>query len=75
MRCRILTLEEPEKVYVKCTLKGEPARIVLELKERGIVKSVREAVVQGLITFYEMTMDRDLKRAQAKASRRIEEEA
>ena len=70
-----MTLKEPEKVYVKCTLEGEPARIILELKERGIVKSVREAVVQGLLSFYERTMDRDLKWAQARASRRIEEEA
>ena len=69
-----MTLKETDKVYVKCTLRGEPARIVVELKERGIVRSVREAVVQGLLTFYEKTMERDLKRAQARASRRLEEE-
>ena len=69
-----MTLKETDKVYVKCTLRGEPARIVVELKERGIVRSVREAVVQGLLTFYEKTMERDLKRAQARTSRRLEEE-
>lgn len=71
----MLTLKDPRKVYVKCTLRGEPARIILELKERGIVKSVREAVVQGLLTFYEKTMERDLKRAQARTSLRLEREA
>jgi len=45
MRWVVLTLKEPETVYVKCTLRGEPARIVAELKERGVVKSAREAVV------------------------------
>jgi hypothetical protein len=74
MRCGVLTLKEPETVYVKCTLRGEPARIVAELKERGVVRSVREAVVQGLLVFYDKTMERDLKRAQARASRRLEEE-
>jgi hypothetical protein len=56
-------------------LRGEPARIVRELKGRGIVKSVREAVVQGLLLLYERTTERDLRRAQARASRRLEEEA
>jgi len=69
-----LTRKETDKVYVKCTLRGEPARIVVELKERGVVRSVREAVVHGLLALYEKTMERDLKRAQVLASRRLEEE-
>ena len=67
--------ENKEKLHVKCTLTGEPARIVLELKERGIVRSVREAVVHGILAFYERTVERDLKNAQAKASLRLQEEA
>ena len=66
--------EPNEKLYVKCTLTGEPARMVLELKERGIVRSVREAVVHGILAFYEKTAERDLKNAQAKASLRLQEE-
>jgi len=62
-----------ERLYVKCVLSGEPALIVRELKERGIVKSVREAVVQGLLLLYEKTAERDLRMAQARASRRLEE--
>jgi len=74
MRCVVLTLEKPEKVYLKCTLRGDPALIVLELKERGIVGSVREAVVQGLFAFYERILERDLRRAQVASARRIAEE-
>lgn len=70
-----LKKESSEKLHVKCTLTGEPARIVLELKERGIVRSVREAMVHGILAFYERTAERDLKRAQASASLRLQEEA
>lgn len=66
-------LNRDETLYVKCVLRGEPAKIVRELKSRGLVKSVREAVVQGLLLLYEKTAERDLKRAQARAGRRLEE--
>ena len=69
-----MTLEKPERVYLKCVLRGDPALIVLELKERGIVGSVREAVVQGLFVFYEKILERDLRRAQVASARRIAEE-
>jgi len=70
----VLTTKEPGKVYVKCTLRGEPARIILELKERGIVRSVREAIVQGILAYYERISDQDLRTAQARTRRRLEEE-
>lgn len=60
-----------EKLYVKCILTGEPARIVSELKQRGIVSSVREAVVQGLFSYYEKVVERDLDRAKLRASQRL----
>ena len=65
---------EDEIVWVKCELEGKPARIVRELKRRGMVKSVREAVVQGLLTYWDQVMMRDLREAQARTSRRLEEE-
>jgi len=34
MRCVVLTLEKPKKVYLKCVLRADPALIVMELKER-----------------------------------------
>jgi hypothetical protein len=74
MRYSVLTLEKPERVYLKCVLRGDPALIVLELKERWIVGSVREAVVQGLFAFYENILEKDLRRAQVASARRIAEE-
>lgn len=67
-----MAVEETEKkIYVKCTLSGEPARIVRELKARGVVASVREAVVHGILEYYEKILKRDLEREQLKASRRL----
>lgn len=43
-------------------------------EEIRTVSRVEEAVVQGLLAFYEETMERDLKRARVRASRRLEEE-
>jgi hypothetical protein len=74
-RMKPLKGEYVEKLHVKCTLTGEPARMVRELKERGLVRSIREAMVQGILVLYERTAERDLKRAQARASLRLEEEA
>lgn len=62
-------------MYVKCTLKGEPACIVLKLKERGIMRSSQEVVVQGFLAFYEEVTEQDLRTAQARTRRRFEEEA
>ena len=67
--------EYVEKLHVKCILTGEPALMVRELKERGLVRSIREAIVQGILALYERTAERDLKRAQARASLRLEKEA
>jgi hypothetical protein len=59
---------------VKCILRGEPARVVRELQERGLVKSVREAVVQGLLALADKVTEQELRRAQARASKRLEED-
>ena len=66
-----MSQEETEIVWVKCELEGKPARIVKELKRRGVVKSVREAVVQGLLTYWDQMMVRDLREAQAQTGARI----
>jgi hypothetical protein len=59
-------------VYVKCVLRGEPARIVRELKERGVACSVREIVVQGLVALEERTLEREIKGGRLRAERRGE---
>ena len=62
------------KVSVRCIISGEPARVFLELKRRGLVRSTRDAVVQGLMCLHERIVQRDLKLAQLKASQRLNEE-
>jgi len=62
------------KVNIKCAVIGEPARIFFELKRRGIVRSARDAFVQGIISLHEKVVARDLQLAQLKASQRLEEE-
>jgi len=62
------------KIFIKCAIIGEPAEIFLELKRRGIVRSARDAFVQGVICLNDKILQRDLKVAQLKASRRLEEE-
>jgi hypothetical protein len=62
------------KVSVRCIISGEPARIFLELKRRGLVRSTRDAVVQGLMSLHERIVQRDLKIAQLKASQRLNQE-
>lgn len=66
-----MSQNDAEIVHVKCDLEGKPAEIVKELKKRGIVKSVREAVVQGLLTYWDQVMARDLREAQAQTGARI----
>lgn len=58
-------------LYVRCELEGKPAEIVDELKRRGIVKSAREAMVQGLLTYWDQVMTRDLREAQARSAARV----
>ena len=59
-------------VYVKCVLRGEPARIIRELKGRGVACSVREIVVQGLVALEERTLEREIKGSRLRAERRGE---
>ena len=65
--------DKEEKVNIKCAVTGEPARIFHELKRRGIVRSARDAFVQGIISLHEKIVARDLQLAQLKASQRLEE--
>ena len=61
------------RVYVKCVLVGEPAEVIFELKRRGLVRSVREAVSLGLLCYMERVNDRDLRAIQARAGRDLGE--
>lgn len=57
-----MTLGE-DVVYVKLRLVGEPARIIREMKMRGLYVSVRDVVVEGLISLEDKVIERDLRRS------------
>ncbi|MEM3572860.1 MAG: hypothetical protein QXJ62_01320 [Nitrososphaeria archaeon] len=53
-------------VRINCTIEGEAARALLELKKSGIFKSNREIVAHALVTLYEQELERQLKWTRAK---------
>jgi len=67
-------MDEKQKVRINCEIRGEPARIYLDLKRRGLIISARDAVVQGLTHLYEEILQRDLQEAKVKASRKFDED-
>lgn len=50
------------RVHVNCELQGEPARILLELKGRGLALSNTDAIAQGLLALYDRVIERDLRK-------------
>jgi len=69
-----MSLEYPEPLQVRCILEGDVARMYRELESRGLVKSTREAVAQGITTLYEKVMERDLLEARAKTGIQLAEQ-
>jgi len=65
--------ENQLRVRVNTTINGEPARILLELKQRGLVRSNTDAVNQGLVALSEKVLKRDLALAKLKAIKEPEE--
>lgn len=47
------------EVHLRFTLKGEPARILKELKERGIIKTYQEGVRHALYEYKDLIDQRD----------------
>lgn len=64
----------PDKLYIKCSISGEPARILLELKQRGLVNSNKDAVNQGLYALYNNILERDLKQLKLDENKKKQEE-
>jgi hypothetical protein len=48
------------KARINTQVEGEPARILLELKQRGLVVSNTDAVIQGILALHEKVLQRDL---------------
>jgi hypothetical protein len=65
---------ERQKLWVNFELSGEPMKIYLEFKKRGLVHSTRDVFTQGLRCLQEKIMEMDLKKAQLAASRRLSRE-
>jgi len=65
--------ERTARVHIRCAINGEPARVLLELRRRGIIRSNADAVCQGLLTLWEKIVRRELEEAQLKASKRLAE--
>jgi len=66
--------EEPNSVHIRCQVTGKPAKILAELKKRGLVRSHVDAICQGLVCLWEQVLRRQLREAQLEASQRLQEE-
>lgn len=61
---------DDDVVWVKCRLHGEPARIVRELKAKGVAYGVRELVIQGLMALEEKTLEREIRQSRNQLEKR-----
>lgn len=59
------------KVRINTEIEGEPAKILLELKQRGLVSDNTDAVNQGLLVLYDRMLKRDLARLQLQRLKEI----
>lgn len=56
------------------TIYGEPAEWVVDLRERGLISTNRDLVLQSLQTLHDKTVERDLRSAQLKSIRDDQDE-
>lgn len=56
--------KQTTRVRINTEIEGEPAEILLELKQRGLVSDNTDAVNQGLLVLYDRVLRRDLARLQ-----------
>jgi hypothetical protein len=57
---------EKKNTRINCNVNGEPAKILHELKERGVIQTNREAVIQGFLALKEKIVRLDLEKATLK---------
>lgn len=55
------------KVRLSLTLRGDTARIMQELRARGIIRSYADCVNQAVRLFYEKILEQDIRYARLKA--------
>jgi len=63
-----------KRIRINMTLEGEPANWLNEWKQRGLVTSYTDAVIQALRALNEKVTEQDLKSAQLGNIRKAEEE-
>ena len=63
--------KQTTRVRINTEIEGEPAEILLELKQRGLVSDNTDAVNQGLLVLYDRTLKRDLARLQLQRLKEI----
>ena len=66
-------LKEKARIRINMTVEGEPAEWLSEWKQRGLITSYTDAVIQSLRAFKERITEQDLKSAQLDNIQRIEE--
>lgn len=60
------------RVRINTEIEGEPAKMLLELKQRGLVSDNTDAVNQGLLVLYDRTLKRDLARLQLQRLKEVQ---
>ena len=68
-----MTSAHKPKIRVNCSIHGEAAKALLALKSRGIVTSNRDAVIQGILALDKKRLEKDLKSAQLRRLKEIDE--
>lgn len=64
---RIANGSDMQRVRLSLALRGEIARILIELRRRGVIRSYSDGVCQGIRLFYEKVLEQDLRSARLKA--------
>ena len=60
------------KVRINTTIEGDPARQLLELKQRGIFSTNKDAFVQAIRLFYKTVIESDLMEERLKNTAGVE---
>lgn len=70
---RVIIEKTETKVRINTVITGDPAKWLEDWKQRGLVTSYTDAVIQALRTFNEKITEQDIKSAQLGNIRRTEE--
>ena len=63
------------RVRINLVLRGEPAEWLISWRERGLISSYTDAVIQALRALHEKIVEQDLKALQIRNLNRINEDA